>query len=299
MFGYINPLKSELKIREYDYFKSYYCGLCYSIKENFGNIPRFTLNYDLTFIGFLLDGLTESPINLKKVRCIKHPRKELLICSKTDALDYVSNLCILLFNLKLEDDISDENNLKSKVLYLFLNHNNESIKDKYYDMKFVIKDEINKLTTLEKTKEFKSLDEISHPFSHIMGMILKIYPYQFDNDSIIVRDNLYKMGYLIGKWIYLMDALDDLQSDMLKNQFNPYLVLYNGDNSDYKNLINKIIYDIEFNILSTISACSDYLGKIEFKKHKEILKNIIELGMINKYYEILLKIQNSLKEEDV
>lgn len=299
MFGYISPFKNELKIREYDYFKSYYCGLCYSIKEIFGNIPRFTLSYDLTFIGFLLDGLTETPLVAKNVRCIKYPRKDILIFSKTDALDYVSNLSILLFNLKLEDNIYDDNSFKSKVLYLILSPNNKKIKNKYSDLQLIIQNNIKHLSTLERTKDFSSLDEICHPFSHIMGMILKMFPSTFNGDSDYIRNNLYEMGYLIGKWIYLMDALDDLQSDMQNNQFNPYNVLYNKNNSNYKDLINKIIFDVEFNILSTASACSDYLGKINFKKHKEILNNIIQLGMINKYYEILSKIQNSLKKEDV
>ncbi len=299
MFGYINPLKNELKIKEYDYFKSYYCGLCYSIKDNFGNIPRFTLNYDLTFIAFLLDGLTEVPLTIKNVRCIKHPKKDILIFSKTDALDYVSNLSILLFNLKLEDNINDDNNFKSKVLYLALSPNNRKIKNKFNDLQIIIQNNIKQLSTLEKNKDFSSLDEICHPFSNIMGIILKMFPSTFEGDSDSIRNNLYKMGYLIGKWIYLMDALDDLQSDMQNNQFNPYNVLYNKNNLNYKELINKIIFDVEFNILSTISICSDYLEKINLKKHKEILNNIIELGMINKYYEILSKIQNSLKKEDV
>lgn len=299
MFGYISPLKNDLKIREYNYFKSYYCGLCYCIKENFGNIPRLTLSYDLTFIGFLLDGLNDVPLTNKSVRCIKHPRKDILIYSKTEALEYVATLSIILSNIKLEDNISDENSLKSKIYSLVLSPNNKKIKDKYINIQNIIQNYINQLSTLEKTKDFNSLDEICHPFSHIMGMILKMFPSKFEGDSDLIRDYLYKMGYFIGKWIYLVDALDDLESDMLKNQFNPYNVLYNKDNLNYKELINKIIFDAEFNILNAVSSCSDYLGKISFKKHKEILKNIIDLGMINKYYEILLKIQNSLKEEDV
>ena len=57
MFGYVTPLKPELKIREYEAFRSYYCGICMHIKECFGNIPRMSLNYDMTFLGLLLDGL--------------------------------------------------------------------------------------------------------------------------------------------------------------------------------------------------------------------------------------------------
>ena len=93
MFGYITPLYNELKLGDYYYFKSYYCGLCNTIKENFGNIPRLTLNYDLTFIGFLLDGLSNEPIKNKSIHCLKHLTTETVICQPTNALNYIS--CLL------------------------------------------------------------------------------------------------------------------------------------------------------------------------------------------------------------
>ena len=120
MFGYITPLYNELKLGDYYYFKSYYCGLCNTIKENFGNIPRLTLNYDLTFIGFLLDGLFSNQIFIKQVRCIKHANKKILILTDTTALDYCANLSILLFDYKLKDNIEDDKSLKSKFFKLIL-----------------------------------------------------------------------------------------------------------------------------------------------------------------------------------
>ena len=55
MFGYVMPYKLELKIKDYEMFKAYYCGLCISIKENFSNLCRLSLNYDMTFLGILLE----------------------------------------------------------------------------------------------------------------------------------------------------------------------------------------------------------------------------------------------------
>lgn len=298
MFGYISPLINELKIKDYNYFKAYYCGLCHSIKNNFGNIPRLTLSYDLTFIGFLLDGLSDSPLEIKKIRCIKHPSKDILIYKKTPALDYVSNLSIILFNLKLRDNINDENSLKSRMYLTLLTPSSKKIKNEYEGILLAIQKNINKLSNLEKTKDFSSLDEICHPFSHIMGTILKMFPYKFNDDSVIIREHLYRLGYFIGKWIYLIDALDDLKLDLQKKQFNPFNSIYNKKNLKYKDLMNKIILDVEFNVLNTVSECSDYLEKINFKKHNDVLKNIIELGMTNKYYEILSKIKYSIEQED-
>ena len=117
MFGYITPLYNELKLGDYYYFKSYYCGLCNTIKENFGNLPRLTLNYDLTFIGFLLDGLSNEPINTKSIHCLKHLTTKTVICQPTNALNYISAVNIIISTLKLKDDIVDDGSIKGRLFY--------------------------------------------------------------------------------------------------------------------------------------------------------------------------------------
>ena len=90
LFGYVTPLKPELKIREYESFKSYYCGICMHIKDNFGNIPRMSLNYDMTFLGLLLDGLHKEERELKIQRCIAHPLKKKPMIINNKALAYAA-----------------------------------------------------------------------------------------------------------------------------------------------------------------------------------------------------------------
>ena len=78
------------------------------------------------------------------------------------------------------------------------------------------------LVSIQKDKTFSSLDEICEPFSDLMGKMLKDYTYSFDDDTPALRENLYWLGYFIGKWIYLIDALDDLNDDMKNKKFNPF-----------------------------------------------------------------------------
>lgn len=148
---------------------------------------------------------------------------------------------------------------------------------------------LNLISNFEKTKAFSSLDEISHPFGDIMACVLSDFPYKFEEDSKILRDNLYSLGYFIGKWIYLIDALDDLKDDMSTNNFNPYNILYNTQNLSYEDLISYCIEDIDFSILNSLVNCSEILKNIPFKKHYSIIENVINLGMLNKYYEVLNK----------
>ena len=289
MFGYITPLKSELKVKEFEYFRSYYCGLCNEIKNKFGNIPRFCLNYDLTFIGFLLDGLFSNQIFIKQVRCIKHANKKILILTDTNALDYCANLSILLFDYKLKDNIEDDKSLKSKFFKLILSPSTKKSIVKLNSIANKISNNLILISNLEKTKSFSSLDEISHPFSEIMGCVLSNFPYPFEYDNKTLRESLYYLGYFIGKWIYLIDALDDLQDDTNTNNFNPYLTLFNNKNLNIESFLSSYIDEIDFYISNCIINCSDILKTIPFKKHFSIIDNVINLGMLNKYYEVLKK----------
>lgn len=292
MFGYVTPLKSELKFKEFEYFRSYYCGLCNEIKREYGNIPRFCLNYDLTFVSFLLDGLYSSPLDFNYVKCLRHPTKKIIISNTTNALNYCANLSILLFDYKLKDNIHDDKSIKSTFFKFLLSPSSKNSLIKLKNLSDKISNNINILSRLEETKNFSSLDEITHPFSDIMGCILSNFPYSFEEDSNKLRDDLYNLGYFIGKWIYLIDALDDLKTDMNSNKFNPFNVLFNTNSLQFEDLILSCINEIDFYISNCLINCSELIRVIPFKKHYNIIDNVINLGMITKYYELLNKIPN-------
>lgn len=290
MFGYILPLNGDLKVKELNYFKSYYCGLCYTIKNDFGNIPRLTLNYDMTFISFLLDGLSSNTLDLDKTRCLRHPTKDIILVKSTDSLKYCASLSFLLFNYKLDDNKLDDNDFKSKCFSLLLKPYNTKIPSSLIPINNIMKENLSKINDYEKNKNFESLDEISDPFGVIMGSILKEYPNTLINDSTELRANLYNFGHALGKWIYLIDARDDLLDDLKDNKFNPISVLYNKDNTlSYNEIVSNINTDYEFLLLSLINDCKELLEKISFSRHHSIIENIVNLGLVSKSFEILKK----------
>ena len=120
MFGYVMPCKMELKVRDYEKFKAYYCGLCHTIKEQYGNLPRATLNYDMTFLAILLDSLNDKPLASKKITCSLHPLSKKLILIDNEALKYAAQCNIVLTYYKLIDNINDDNAIQSKVASMFL-----------------------------------------------------------------------------------------------------------------------------------------------------------------------------------
>ena len=75
MFGYVQIRKPELKIKDYDTYHSFYCGLCHILYERFGIRGQVTLTYDMTFLVLLLSSYYESEVKTEKRRCIVHPAR--------------------------------------------------------------------------------------------------------------------------------------------------------------------------------------------------------------------------------
>lgn len=287
LFGYVTPLKGELKVKDFSRFKCYYCGLCCHIKNQFGNIPRLSLNYDMTFLGLLLDGLNPDEVEVSSHRCILHPGEKKMVISNNKSISYAAYINIALFYYKLVDDVEDDKTLKSKISASILSPYRKKIPPSVMKTDFEIKKCLTVLSELEQNKSFSSLDEICDPFSRLVGTVLKNYPYELTDDSDNLRNTLYTLGYSIGKWIYLIDALDDLKKDMEQNKFNPINFLYNKDNMIYDDFIESIKSRIEFTILNCGYSIKENLMQLDLKRNKDILYNIVELGLMDKYIKVI------------
>lgn len=291
MFGYVMPCKMELKIKDYEKFKAYYCGLCKSIKTQYGNFPRAFLNYDMTFLAIVLDSLNEEKICFKTERCFVHPIKKRVIIYNSKSLDFAASTNILLAYYKLLDDAHDDKSLKSSILSTFLNKYNQ--KNNLAFLNDIIKEQINELNEKEKNCEgIISIDEVSHPFAHLTGSILKSY---IVNDTFKPMDyeNLYWLGYNLGKWIYIIDAYDDLKEDMEKNKFNPLNSIYNKEKKIYTEFSIGIKERIEFLLTSVAASCYENLKKLPLRKNEELVENILALGLMEKTQKVMLNNKKS------
>jgi len=286
LFGYVTPLKAEMKVKDFARFKCYYCGLCCHIKKEFGNIPRMSLNYDMTFLGLLLDALNPEELEVSSYRCSLHPTEKKIVIANNKALSYAAAMNISLFYYKLLDDVNDDKSFKSKFFSIVLSPYKRKFGDSIVKINNDIKQCLNNLSILEDNKTFNSIDEICDPFSNLVGIILRDYPFELINDSPELRNTLYNLGYSIGKWIYLIDALDDLKADMEKGKFNPINFLYNKDFLTYNRFIEFIKTKIEFTILNCGYSAKENLEKLQLNRNEDILYNIIELGLMDKYVNV-------------
>jgi len=284
MFGYVMPCKMELKMKDYEKFKAYYCGLCLSLKNNFGNLSRFALNYDMTFLSILLDSLDENNNKYVINGCIAHPLKKQHKIIQNKAIDYAAFCNTTLTYFKLIDDYNDNNSIHSKILSMFLK---KYIKTSRDNMKAVIEYmdlKLKELYDLEKSCEYVSIDEISDKFADLTGYIISYY-YK-DEDF---KEELYNLGYNLGRWIYIIDAYDDLKEDMEKNKFNALNKAFNSENLPYDKFLDEIRDRIEFNLIMSADSTVKALGNLPLVKNEELLSNILELGLMEKMERIKLR----------
>ncbi|MGH4118304.1 DUF5685 family protein [Clostridium sp.] len=289
MFGYVTPCKMEMKIKDYEKFKAYYCGLCHSIKNNFGNLPRLTLNFDMTFLAILLDSLSECDCNFNQFKCAIHPLKKRIMINNNESLDYAAFCNVTLAYYKLMDDVQDNKTIKSKIFSLFLKHYLSNSKVEYKYILNYMQEKLLLLNTLEldsediSIDEQLSIDELSHVFADLTGTIISFY---YVNAPF--KDDLYWLGYNLGKWIYIIDAYDDLEKDIKSNSFNGINSLLNTDKLEFENFSKSIAPRIDFILTTCAEQCLAYLNKLPTHKNEDILYNILELGLMEKMDKVLV-----------
>lgn len=261
MFGYVLVNKPELKIREFDTYKSYYCGLCHKLKERHGHVGRMTLTYDMTFLVMLLGDLYDAEDETKCSRCIVHPTHK--HCSRTNKVtDYCADMTILLTYFKCLDDWNDEKKLSKKLLAKILKKKCKKVEECYpYKVKFV-ESKLEELSKIERGN-VSHIDEAARVFGELMA---ELFVYKDD----VWQQDLYKIGFYLGKYIYLLDAYEDLEKDLKDGTYNPFKNIYQNDNFD-EQVLNLL--------LMMISECTDAFERLPLIENVEILRNILYSGV--------------------
>lgn len=120
MFGYIMPFKDELKIKEFERYKKYYCALCNQIRRRYGRTATIFLSYEMVFTVILLDDFSKKSENMKLGCQFDIIRMGEVEVSK-DLIAYIAWINLHLSFWKLKDNWIDEKKISSYILYkLFL-----------------------------------------------------------------------------------------------------------------------------------------------------------------------------------
>lgn len=293
MFGYITPDKPELKIWEYEVFRGYYCAVCKAIASQAGHIGRLSLSYDTAFLALLLDSLENSPLNGKQQRCFVHPAKKRFIVNTNKAIEYASDINILLAYYNLKDKWLDERKISGSMGASVLRKGYKRIKRKHPDLVNEVEYELSALRKLEQNG-CGYMDEASEPFAKIMQKI-----FMFCGTDDIQKKALGWIGYNLGKWIYLLDAYDDVEDNIKSGAYNPLVVQFEykaGEN--VQAFKEKIKEKTNFNLVYSLSEMEKAFSLLSIKKNKSILENIIYSGLLIRTRNVLKIEDGSIKNEE-
>lgn len=265
MFGYVLINKPEMKFKDFDKYRTYYCGLCKTIKNNYGFFSRLCVNYDLTFLAILLSGLYEPMSECNCRRCIVHPFKRQRYFNNK-YIEYAADMNVYLAYLKCIDDWNDEKRKKAYIYSKIIRKKALMIEDKYPQKTEIIKEKMKELSLFER-EDNDDLDKVSGSFGTIMREIFIV------NDDVF-SEALSNMGFFLGKFIYILDAYEDLDRDKEKNCYNPLRCYENKDN--YNETIQKIL-------VSMMAECCKSFEYLPIIENIEILRNILYSGVWTKY----------------
>lgn len=266
MFGYVKACKPELKIKEYETYKAVYCSLCKKLGKSYGLLSRFTLSYDFTFLALLNMSLKDGCDGFERKRCAFNPLKKCNYCKNLDAIDMPAAAAMIMLYYKILDNIADERGFK-KVTYwclkpIFSRAHKKAAKN-YPQIEAAVSEYIAAQNALEKAN-CTSIDEAADPTAKVMEKILMLC-----SETQMQKRVLQRIGYCLGRYIYLLDASIDLPEDIKKGSYN---VLKNIDDDNINDRIKKQLY-------FCVNEAAKAFELLDIKKYKTILGNIIYLGL--------------------
>ena len=271
MFGYIVPNPSLLDEGGQKRFREAYCGLCHVLQKKYGAVGGMTLSYDLTFLALLLSALYETDETSGQERCCVHPGKKHAFAF-TDFYEYAADMNILLAYQKRMDDWLDDHNLSAKGQAKLLKSAYESISEKYPVQTKAIENWLSEIHEIEKRTD-RCIDLPANQTGKMLGSL-------FAPQDDFWRAELVQIGDGLGRFIYLMDAYDDLSADLKHNRFNP-LKPYRED-EDFE----EMCYDaLKMSVADSAAA----FERLPILKDVEILRNILYSGVWHRYAVIQSK----------
>lgn len=273
MFGYVNANRSQLSEKGKIDYQRYYCGLCQELHNQAGFKGQMLLNYDLAFLAILLSGLYEPATTTKEFRCIIHPvsAKHAYINSATE---YAAAMDILLSYHSLMDHYLDDGSKLSKGYANSLYNKYKIAKDKYPRQATAIEEYINKLSAAEHKNE-NNLDIISN---YTGEMLAQLFNWKQDEWS----KDLESLGFYLGKFIYILDAYDDLKKDEKNGNYNPLSSLKKESPKEFETFVRT-------HLTALIAECAKSFERLPIVENAEILRNIIYSGVWTKYEYLQIK----------
>lgn len=261
MLGVMTVRKDELRFREYDRYRAFYCGLCQSIGKRCGSACRLALSFEMTFLSMLHTALYESETKIELRRCVLHPlhRRQMLSGA---AVDYCADLSALVSYYDLRDGWEDEKRVDRLAESALIKKAARRAGDLHVRQRDAVIGYVHKLHEVERQNE-QNLDVAANLTGEMLAELFVM------QEDMYARD-LREMGFYLGKFIYLCDSYEDLEQDEKKGNYNPLLSRKNQPSfaEDCERMLSDMM----------ARACMAF-ERLPILQDAEILRNILYSGV--------------------
>ena len=278
MFGYVIINKGDMKFKEFDIYHSFYCGLCRSLKEKYGALGQISLSYDMTFLVMLLSSLYEPETEIEQTKCIAHPFEK-HPTRRNVFTDFGADMNVLFTYYKCQDDWKDDKKV-TRLAY------GKLMKGAYRKISFDYDEKVRKIDSLmrdfslEEKKGNEDIDKMAGLFGEVMGEMFVVRKDEWE-------ESLRTIGRYLGKYIYLLDAYEDIEEDIRKGRFNPLKKKFEDPDFDE---------EIKMFLTMMMAECCKEFEKLPIIDNVEILRNILYSGIWYRYDVVRAKREEKEKE---
>ncbi len=269
MFGYVRTDTPYLYIKDDTLYRAMYCGVCKGIAEVCGQSARMGLSYDVTFLSVILHNIAGIDVQIEKQHCLTHCIRSRLMANVDELTRQLASLNTVLVYYKYTDDIADGDKGRGKRLWFrkgFLR-----AKKKYPEIERIVRENLARQEQTEKAKT----DSIDRAADATACMLAEFSDYVLLEKA---TEETHKLFYSVGKWIYLIDALDDYDKDIKKGAYNPFALVYKAK-SRAELMTEKSGEEVKFIFHALFFDIRECLSKITFRFNRDLSDNILLRGL--------------------
>ena len=279
MFGYLNIEKDKLEEGKRGLWQTFMCGLCFSTKKLFGNAPRMLISNDVNFFNVLFHSVIQADVTVEQHRCFSSPFVKRAILKPTELTDTLAVANVLLTYWNLYDDVTDGGGLSKKTALQALKRAYKKARSFAPELDDMLSERYSELRQMEQAKN-GAIDAVAHSFSLLSMQFAQIVLGDEANEHV------QNMCYNLGKWIYLVDALDDADKDTKRGNYNPFVACY-GEKlyGSYE--------ELKFVMFAVLNRVAMAYNDLNLTKYKCVLDNVVYDSIRDKTNSILERYRNA------
>lgn len=265
-------MEPQLRVCELTAYKAVYCGLCRQLGRSFGVLARFTLSYDTTFLALLGAAIGETETEIAPGRCPFNPLRKMPVCGGSPALAFSADMTALILWWKFRDDLTDEGffrGIPARLGLLFTRGAYRKAAARHRALDESFRKMIDDQQALE-SRNCSNVDEAAQPTAAALSSVFAALSGEESQRRVLER-----LGYLVGRFIYLADALDDLEQDREKGRYNPFLLAHPG--AEPEELRQQGLSSLYL----TVGEVELTYRLLKVQRFSPILENILTLGLMS------------------